>query len=76
MHSSRELAIITSFDGLGVLCGNPITAETLHVLWSWLRREFCKVLKVLGIDNGGIVVQGWLCIKTRQSWRLHRVDVA
>lgn len=76
MHLSRGLAIFTSFDGLGVLCGNPITAETLHVLYSSLKRELCKVLKVVGIDNGEIVVQGWLCIKIGQSWRLHRVDVA
>jgi hypothetical protein len=49
-------AIFTSFDGLRVLCVNPITAETLYVLCSWLKGELWKVLKVVGIDNGEIVV--------------------
>ena len=56
MHSSGGLAIFTSFGGLGVLCVNPITAETLYVLPSWLKGELWKVLKVVGIDNGEIVV--------------------
>lgn len=46
------------------------------MLCTWLNRELGKVLKVVGIDNGGIVVQGWVCVTSRQSWRLHRVDVA